>query len=202
MKKLEYAEVIAFIRQSEFATEPFELYVADDQVGLARGAIRDDWPLHAGNDGLYVGLIQAKNRGTIKRNAIDELHECILNIFQRGILIQMLAVDRGHNRHHWSQQQEAAVTFVRLNHEEFALAEPRRGAGLIHAPADHKRRIQMRRGKHGRNDRSRGRLSVRSSHRNAVLQAHQLSQHLRTRDNRNLFLMRFDHLWIFYFDGG
>src|ERR1700730_1008761 len=191
MEELEYAEVVAFVGQAKFTAEAFELDVGDDEIGLTRSAVGDDRALHVWNNGLHVGLVNAQNRRAVKGHAIDELHEGILNIFERGILVQMLAVDGGHDSDDGRKQQEAAVAFVGFDHEEFAFAESCRSSGLIDAPADDKRGIKMRSRKHRGDDGGRGGLAVRAGHRDAVFQPHQLGQHFRARDYRNLSLVRF-----------
>src|SRR5580704_6265264 len=95
MRQLEDAEVIAFVGEAEFAAEPFEFYIAYDQVSLRRRAVGNDGPLHAGDDRLNVGLVEAKDRGTIERNAVYEFDERALDVFERRVLIEMLAVDGG-----------------------------------------------------------------------------------------------------------
>src|SRR3984885_12469523 len=42
MRKLEDAEVVAFVGKAEFASETFELDVTDNEVGLGRRAVGDD----------------------------------------------------------------------------------------------------------------------------------------------------------------
>src|SRR6267143_1769305 len=73
VREPEQAEIFALVSQPEFAAETFEFHVADHQIGLARRSISDDRPLHAGNDGLYVGLIDTQNRRTVKWHAIHKL---------------------------------------------------------------------------------------------------------------------------------
>src|SRR5690349_5816436 len=82
MREVEEAKIVAFVGEAEFALQTFELHVTDGQIGLAGGSVSDDGSLDAGDDGLDVGLVNAKNGGTIKWNAIDELNEGVLNIFE------------------------------------------------------------------------------------------------------------------------
>ncbi len=196
MKKLKNAQIVAFVGQAKFAAEAFELDVADDEIGLVRGAVGDDRALHAGNDGLHVGLVKAEDRRAVERHAIDELDESVLNVLERGVLVEMLAVDGGHDGDHRREQQKAAVAFVGFDNEEFALAEPGGGAGLIDAAADDKCGIEMCRSQNGSDDGCRGGFSVRPGYRNTVLQAHQLGEHFRARDHWDLFLVRLDHFRI------
>src|SRR5258708_3996949 len=146
MKELENAEVVAFVSQAKFAAQAFELDVADDEIGLAGSAVSDDRALDARDDGLHVRLVHAQNRRAVKRNAVDEVHQGIVNGFERRILIEMLAVDGGDDRDHGREQQEAAVAFAGFDHEEFAFSQARGGARLIDSAADDECGIEMRRG--------------------------------------------------------
>src|SRR5258708_29423146 len=196
MEELENAEVIAFVGQAKFAPKPFQLDLADDQISLAGGAVSDDGALHIGNDGLHVGLVEAENRRAIEGHAIDELYEGVLNIFERGILIEMFPVDGGDNGDHRCKEQKSAVAFVGFDYEEFTFAEPRGGASLVDATADDKRGIEMCRSQNGRDDRGGSCFPMRASYRDAVFQTHQLREHFGARDDRNLFLVRFDNFRI------
>src|SRR6266568_5392587 len=100
---MEDSQVIALVGETEFALQTFELHVADDEIGLAGSSVSNDGALHAGDDGLDVRLIDAKNRGAIKRDAIHKLNECVLDVFERGVLIEMLAVDSGYHGDHGSE---------------------------------------------------------------------------------------------------
>src|SRR5882757_2830629 len=172
MEELENAEIIAFVGQAKFAPQSFELDLADDQISLAGCAVSDDGALHIGNDCLHVGLVEAENRRAIKGHAIDELHEGVLYVFERGILIEMFPVDGGDNGDHRCQEQKSAVALVGFDDEEFTFAKSRGGASLVDAAADDKRRIEMCRSQNGRDDGGSSRFPVRASYRDAVLQAH------------------------------
>ena len=76
------AEIFASECEGEFADQAFEFYVADDQVGLAGGAVSNDGALDVRNDGLHVGFVEAQNGGAVKGHAIHELDESVLNILE------------------------------------------------------------------------------------------------------------------------
>src|SRR5882757_7533361 len=138
MRQPEQAEIFAPVSQPELALQSLQLHIADYQIGLTRSSIRNDGTLHAGNDGLHVGLIDTENRRTVKWHAIHKLEEGALNVFERGVLIEVFAVNRSHHGDHGREQQEAAVALVRLHYKIFAFAEPRRRARLVDLPADYK----------------------------------------------------------------
>src|SRR5258708_39888614 len=139
MRQPEQAEIFAPVSQPELAPQTFQLHIADYQIGLTRSSIRDDGTLHAGNDGLHVGLIDAEDRRTVKWHAIHKLDEGALNIFERGVLVEVFAVNGGHHCDHRRKHEEAAVALVRFHHKIFAFAEPRSRARLVDFSADYKR---------------------------------------------------------------
>src|SRR5438093_3668642 len=192
MRQAEQAEVFASVSQPELAAQTFQLYIADHQIGLARDSIGNDGALHAGNDRLHVRLVDAEDGSTVKRHAIHKLDESVLNIFERGVLVEMFAINGGDDCDHRSEHQEAAVALVRFDHKIFAFAEPRGRAGLVDFSTDDKRGIEMRRREHRGDNRSRSRLAVRSGYSDSVFQAHQLREHFRARNHVNLIFVGFD----------
>src|SRR5260370_9860167 len=50
MEELEDSEVVAFVAQAKFAADAFDLYIANDPVGLARRAVGYDRAIHIGAD--------------------------------------------------------------------------------------------------------------------------------------------------------
>src|ERR1700756_3221192 len=197
MRQTEDAEVFAFIGEAEFARKSLQLNVADDQVGLARRAIRKDGPLNTGNDRLNVGLIEAKDCGAVKRYTIHKLDKGALNVFERAVLIEVFAVYGGNHSDDRREQQEAAIALVGLYDEIFAAAETRGGAGLIDSAADYKCGIQMRRRKNRSHQRCGGRFAMSATNRDAIFKTHQFSQHFGARNYRNLKFMSFDNFRIF-----
>src|SRR5713226_962588 len=95
MRQPEQTEVIGSVGQPGLAAQTLQLDIADDQIGLARRAVRNNGALHAGNDRLYVRFINTKDRRTVKWHAIHKLDEGALNIFEGGVLVEMFAVDGG-----------------------------------------------------------------------------------------------------------
>jgi hypothetical protein len=95
VQQTEQAKVFAAESEAKFAVQAFEINVADHQVGLMGDSVSDNGTFDAGNDGLHVGFVEAKDGGAVKRYAIHELYENVLNFFERRILIEMFAVDRG-----------------------------------------------------------------------------------------------------------
>ena len=201
-RQAEHAQRLAVILQAKLAHQALQPHVADHQVRLARRAVGDHRALHARDDRLHVGLIQAQNHRTVERHAVHKLHERVLNFFERSVLIEMLAVDRGDHRDHRREQQKRAVAFVRFHHHVFALPHDRARARMVHAPAHHERGIELGGGQNGSDQRSRGGFAVRAGDGDAEFQPHQLRQHFRARNHGNLQPVRFDHLDIVLRHGG
>src|SRR5712692_6284114 len=144
MRQPEEAEIFALVGQAELAAQTLELHITDDQIGLARRSVGNDGTLHTRNNGLDVWFIDAEDCRAVKWHAVHELDEGVLNVFERGVLVKMLAIDSSHHGDNRGEHQEAAVTFVRLHDEIFTFAESRRRARLVYSPADHKRGVKMR----------------------------------------------------------
>src|SRR6266566_648438 len=202
MRQPEQTEIFTSVSQPELAAQTLQLHIADHQIGLARSSIGNDRTLHAGNDGLHVGLIDTENRRTVKRHAIHKLDEGVLNVFERGVLVEVFAINRSYHSDHRREHQEAAVALIRFHDKIFAFAKPRGSARLVDFPADHKRGVKMRGRQHRSNDRGRSGLAVRASHGDSVFQPHQLGKHLRARNHRKLVLVGFDDLGIIHSHSG
>src|SRR5262249_17690368 len=82
--------------------------------------------------------------------------------------------------------EEALVALVGLDDHKIPVAQFGVAADGIDAPSDYYGWVEPRAVERGRHHRSRGRLAVRPSDGDAVLQPHQLGQHLGARDHRNL----------------
>jgi len=76
---------------------------------------------YARNNGLHVGLVNAQNCRAVKRHAVDELNEGILDVLERGVLVQVLAVNGRHHCDDRRKHQEAAVALVGFNDKVLAL---------------------------------------------------------------------------------
>ncbi len=197
---MEDAEVFAFEGEAEIAAKPFELHVADDQVGLAGSAVGNDGALYVWENGLHVRFVEAENRGAVEGHAVHELDEGALNVRERGVLVEVLAIDGGDDGDDGCEHQEAAIAFVGFHYEILAFAEARGGACLIHFATNHKCRIEMRGAKNRSDHRSRSRLAVRAGYGDAIFQAHQLREHLGARDDGDLSFVRFDDFGIVLLD--
>jgi hypothetical protein len=162
MREAEGAKVFAFVGEAEFAGQAFEANVADNQVGLAGDAISKDGALDTGDDGLDVWLVKTKDGGAIERNAIHKIDEGVLDVFERGVLIEVFAVDGGDHGYDGGEEQKAAVAFVSFDDEIFAAAEASGGTGLIDLAADDEGRIEVCGGKNGSDHGSGGGFAVAS----------------------------------------
>jgi hypothetical protein len=113
----------------------------------------------------------------------------------------MLGVDRRDHGDRRRELEEGAVGLVGLGHEELALPEPRVGAEGADASPDDDRRVVAAFREHGADHGRRRRLAVRAGHGDGVLEPHQLGQHLRPGDGRNLALPGRLHFGVVAADG-
>ena len=184
--------------QGEFALPTFQPDVAGAEIGFSfgRSPVGNHPPMQARDDGAYVGVIRAQDGRTVERHLVQKSDERLLQVFQAGVAVHVLAVDVGHHRDHRRQQQEAAVALVGFHHNQLALAQPGVGAGLVHSPAYHEGGVEPRAGQRAGDERGSSGLAVGAGHRHAVLEPHQFRQHLRARNDRQAAPQRFQHLRI------
>ena len=76
------------------------------------------------------------------------------------------------------------------------------GPGAVQAPADDEGRVKPAFGEQTRNQAGHRRLAVRTCDRDTEAEAHELSQHLGARDDRNAYLLRGAYFRVVIGDGG
>ena len=98
----------------------------------------------------------------------------------------MFAVEVGDHGEDGRELEEGAVAFVGLGDQILRSAEPGVGAERVHAAADDDRGVEAAGGEHGGHHRGGGGLAVHAGDGDAVLEAHQLGQHLGALNDGNL----------------
>ena len=132
------------------------------------------------------GWSRHSDGGAVERHLVDEGDERVADGVEGAVVIEVLGVDRGDHGDRRRELEERAVGLVGLGHQVLALPEPRVGAEARHAPADDDGRVEAALGEHGADHRRGRRLAVRAGDRDAVLEPHQLGQHLGARDHGDL----------------
>ena len=151
----------------------------------------------------HVGVFIAQHGDTVERQALQEVDEGLLDTAKVvAVGIHVIGVDVGHHRDHRTEQQEGGIGLVRLGHQEVALAQPRVGAGGIEPTTDDEGRVHRALGEDAGHQRGGGGLAVGAGDGNALLEAHQLGQHLRARHDRDVTLTRGHHLGVVVLDRG
>jgi hypothetical protein len=75
-------------------------------------------------------------------------------------------------------------------------------AGAVEQPADDEGRVELALGQHAGDEAGRGRLAVGAGDRNAVMEAHQLGEHLGAAHHRDARRAGPSHLRVVRVDGG
>ena len=172
-------------------------------IGLRRKTISHDPPvLHARQDRLHLGMIEAQHRRAVEGHMFDELHECVLDPVEVAVMVEMLGIDVGDDRDGAVEPQEGTVGLIGLDHHPLALALARVRAVAVDDPAVDHGRIDPagveQRGDH----RGRRRLAVGAGDRDAGLEAHQFGEHFGAAHHRNPALQREIDLGIAALDRG
>src|SRR5262249_5673972 len=114
-----------------------------------RDAIGNDGTLDVGNDGLDVWFVEAEDGRAVEGDAIDELSEGILDVFQGVILVEVFAVDGGDHGDDGSEKKKGTVAFVSFNDEMFAFPELGGRTGVVDFAADNESGVEMGRAEDG-----------------------------------------------------
>jgi len=159
------------------------------KIGLFAGAVSEDAPLHARNDRLHIGIVEAEHGSPVKRHLVDEFSERGLDFGQTGVMVQVLPIDVGDNGERGAEFEEGTVALICLGDQELALSQLGVAAEGVQPAADDDRGIVAPVHQHGGDHRGCGGLSVGSGDGHPIFQPHQLGQHLRSRDYGNLQLL-------------
>ena len=149
-------------------------------------AVRRHAPRHARQHRGQIRIVGARHDGAVERHFVGEVDEGLLQVVEAAVVFEMFVVDVRNHCNRRKQFQERPVAFVRLGDHQLAVAEPGVAAEGAQPPADDGRRIEARAFEHQRDHRRRRRLAVRAGHRDRVAEPHQLREHLRARNHRNL----------------
>src|SRR5499427_9471639 len=170
----------------EPAGHPRELQAARDQIRARLEPVRDDPLLEAREQELDIGLVQAEDGRAVEGHLVDEGDEGVADRVEGAVVVEVLGVDRCDDRDRRGELQERAVGLVGLGDEEVALAQARVRAEARHPTADDDRRVEAALGQDGADHRGGRGLAVGARDGNAVLEAHQLGEHLGAGDRRDL----------------
>ena len=171
-------------------------------LGVRAQAVEQGAGRHPRQDPADLPIVHAQDRGAVERHAVGELHERLANLFDSGVVLEVLAVDVRHHRHRRRQAQEGAIALVRLGDQEAAKPQSSVRAERSQPPADHDRRIEAAARQDRRDERGGGGLAVSAADRDAVLHTHQLGEHVRPCDHRHAGRAGRHHLGVVRVDRG
>ena len=100
-------------------------------------------------------------------------------------MIEVFGVDVGDDGDRRDQMEKRAIRFVGLRDEQVARTGGSARAERVQLSADDDRGIEPRPSQNGRDQRGGGRLAMRPGNRDAILQPHQLAEHLGARNDRH-----------------
>ncbi|EXI76168.1 MAG: hypothetical protein AW07_00682 [Candidatus Accumulibacter sp. SK-11] len=156
-------------------------------VGCRIEAVGDDLFADQRHDLAHVGVVGTEHRDTVERQALDEVHEGLLQATEvMAIGFHVVAVDIGDDRQHRRQQEERGVGLVGLGDEKVTRAEPGIGAGSVETAANDEGRVHAAFGENRGHQTGGGGLAMGSGDSDSMLQPHQLGEHLRPWHNRHL----------------
>ena len=73
------------------------------EIGLRAAAVGDGAPANVGQNALHVFAVEAQNGRAVERHLVDEFGERRADGFDIGVVVEMFAVDIGHDREEWAR---------------------------------------------------------------------------------------------------
>ncbi len=188
--------------QGEAHARPFLHHVLGAHVGLRAHAVAHHVARGPGGQRGHFRVVDAQHRQAVERQALQELGERRLHAGEVvAVVLQMIGINVGDDRHQRVQAQEAAIAFVGLGHQPLATTQLGVGAGGQQLATNHERRVQAAFAQYRSGEAGGGGLAMRTGHGDAAAEAHQLGQHRRTRHDRNALAARFHQFRVVFADG-
>ncbi len=187
----------------EARTPGVVIEIDEPHVGLRVLAIGDDAAVgDLADEALHRRVVDTHHREAIERQVLDEGTERRLDRVEGAEMVEMLGIDIGDDRDVGGKLQEGAVRLVSLDHHPVALAHTGIGAvGVDDAAIDHGRvetaGVDQRRDERG----GRG-LAVGAADGDALLEPHQLGEHLGAAHHRQAAGTRGGELGVVALDRG
>ena len=142
-------------------------------------------------------IVVAGNDHSIEGHAVHELEKSFFYVPHVAVAVHVLAIDVGHDRQDRRQLQERTITLVGLSHQVLRLSQAGIRSHGVDAAANYDSGIEATRGQHCGHHGCCCGFAVHAGDGNAVLQAHQFGQHLRTLNDRDVHVVRFGDFGIF-----
>ncbi len=188
--------------QREAHARAFLHHVLGAHVGLRAHAVAHHVARGLGSQCRHFRIIDAQHRQAVERQALQELGERRLHAGEIiAVVLQMIRINVGDDRHQRVQAQEAAIAFVGLGHQPLPATQLGVGTGGQQLATDHERRVQATLAQHRSSEAGGGGLAMGTGHGDAAAEAHQLGQHRCARHDRNALAARFHQLRVVLADG-
>ena len=179
-----------------------EIDIDGAHVGLRAEAVGDQTAiLDAADHRLHFGMIETHHGEAVERHMLDEALERVAHALEGAVVVEMIGIDIGDDGDGCRQAQEGAVAFVGFHDHPFAGAEARIGAVGVDDAAIDDGGIEAARIQQGSDQSRRRRLAVGAGDSDAILQMHDLGQHLGAAHQRQFPGARRIEFGVAGFDG-
>ena len=134
---------------------------------------------------------------------LGEIHERLLEAVEIvAVGFHVVLVDIGNDRQNGIEHQEGSVGLVRLGNQEITRTEACIGSCSFQSAADHEGRIHAGLGQDAGDEAGCCGLAMGAGDGNALLEAHQFSQHHGARYDGRVVFTCGDHFRVVVLDGG
>jgi len=193
---IQFTECFATIVNRKAGTIGLMLYFGSLEIRLTGQPISDQAFLDFGNHPLQVFIVQTKDNQAVERDLIDKINKRCTDLIQVLVIIEVILINVGHHCNGRRQFQKRTIRFVCFCHQKFTLTQLGIGTYGVETTAYDYGRVDPAVGEDGCHHAGGCRLTMSPGNGNAMLHAHQFSQHFGPGDHRNLATMCFLHFGI------
>ena len=174
-----HRETAARMLDLEEHPQPFLADLIGPHVRLRPGAIGPHGARDLGYQVPHLLVVDTEHRQPVEGQMVQKLHEGIAQPAKVvAIGHHVVGVDVGDDRQHGLQIEEGGVALVGLRHQVVMATQPGVGAGAVQEAADDKGGVQAALRQDARHQAGGGGLAVGPGDRHAMVEAHELRQHL------------------------
>ena len=177
-------------------------YIFGVDIAVRAETVGNGLARHPRHDLAHMRVIGTEHGHAVKRQTVEKIDESPFQALEiMAVGFHVIGVDIGHHRNHRRQEKEGRIRLIGFRHQKVARTELGIGAGRIQPATDNEGRIDAAFCQHT-GDQTGGRgFAVGAGNGDALLQAHQLSQHERARHDRDSLFPGGHDLRVVFLDG-
>ena len=150
-----------------------------------------------------VFAVDTQKGFAVERHTVDEVHKRLMQFLNAvSVSVHMVFVDIGYDGHNRRQIQKRSIGFVGFGNNVFAFTQTGVGTRGVEFAANNESRVESCRAENRSSQAGCCGFTVCTGNGDTIAEAHQLCQHQRARNDRDLLFQRGNDFGIVFFNGG